>query len=113
PEQNLSKDAACLANSGIYFRSGYQLNLGRREAGEYVGVVMHRVIAGESVRGNVDWLSTGDCGPNKNHQNHLRVMFKGDHLQIWLNNTLITDVMDKPMAGEESWVQPAPISFQP
>jgi len=128
-EQNLSKDASCLANSGIYFRSGYQLNLGRREAGEYIGVVMHRVIPGESIRGNVDWLSTGDCG-GKNHQylqdcdqfpeirhkndwNHLRILFKGDRLQIWLNDKPITDVVDRPMAGEESWTQPAPISLQP
>ncbi len=128
-EQNLSKDASCLANSGIYFRSGYQLNLGRREAGEYVGVVMHRVIPGESIRGNVDWLSTGDCGGknrtylqdcsqfpeirHKNDWNHLRVMFKGDRLQIWLNDKQITDVTDKLMAGEESWAAPAPISLQP
>jgi hypothetical protein len=128
-EQNLSKDLACVANSGIYFRNGYQLNLGRREAGEYVGVVMHRVIPGESIRGNVDWLSTGDCGAKnhtylqdcsqfpeirkKNDWNHLRVMFKDDRLQIWMNDKVITDVVDKPMAGEESWVEPAPISFQP
>jgi hypothetical protein len=128
-EQNLSKDASCLANSGIYFRSGYQLNLGRREAGEYVGVVMHRVIPGESIRGNVDWISTGDCGGKnrtylqdcsqfpeirkKNDWNHLRIMFKGDRLQIWMNDKQITDVTDKPMAGEESWTQPAPISLQP
>jgi len=128
-EQNMSKDTACLANGGIYFRSGYQLNLGRREAGEYVGVVMHRTIPGESIRGNVDWLSTGDCGGKnhtylqdcsqfpeirkKNDWNHLRVMFKGDRLQIWMNDKQITDVEDKPMAGEESWVEPAPISFQP
>lgn len=128
-EQNLSKDEACLANSGIYFRSGYQLNLGRREAGEYVGVVMHRVIPGESIRGNVDWISTGDCGGknriylqdcsqfpevrHKNDWNHVRINFKGDRLQIWLNNKQITDVTDKPMAGEESWAAPASISLQP
>jgi len=129
PEQNLSTDPACIANGGIYFRNGYQLNLGRREGGEYVGVVMHRVIPGESIRSNVDWLSTGDCGAknhtylqdcsqfpeirHKNDWNHLRIMFKGDRLQIWMNDKQITDVMDKPMAGEESWVEPAPISFQP
>ena len=126
-EQNLSRDAACLFNSGIYFRTGYQLNLGRREAGEYVGVVVHRQLP-EAIRGNVDWLSTGDCGA-KNHQylqdcsqfpeirkkndwNHLRIMFKGDHLQIWMNNKQITDVNDTPMAGED-WAEPAPIWFQP
>ena len=128
-EQNLSKDEACLANSGIYFRSGYQLNLGRREAGEYIGVVMHRYVPGESIRGNVHWISTGDCGGknrvylqdcsqfpeirHKNDWNHVRINFKGDRLQIWLNEKQITDVVDKPMAGEETWVEPAPISLQP
>ena len=127
-EQNLSRDASCIFNSGIYFRTGYQLNLGRREAGEYVGVVVHRQLP-EAIRGNVDWLSTGDCGA-KNHQylqdcsqfpeirkkgdwNHLRITFKGDHLQIWMNDKQITDVTDTPMAGEESWNDPAPIWFQP
>jgi hypothetical protein len=126
-EQNLSRDASCIFNSGIYFRTGYQLNLGRREAGEYVGVVVHRQLP-EAIRGNVDWLSTGDCGA-KNHQylqdcsqfpeirhkndwNHLRIMFKGDHLQIWMNDKQITDVRDTPMAGED-WAAPAPIWFQP
>ena len=128
-EQNLSRDAACVFNSGIYFRTGYQLNLGRREAGEYVGVVVHRQLP-EAIRGNVDWLSTGDCGA-KNHQylqdcsqfpeirkkndwNQLRIMFKGDHLQIWMNNKQITDVNDDPTdPAEASWKEAAPIWFQP
>ena len=124
-EQNLSKDASCLANSGIYFRSGYQLNLGRREAGEYSRRRHASGDPGESIRGNVDWLSTGDCGGKnrtylqdcsefpeirqKNDWNHLRVMFKGERLQIWLNDKQITDVTDKLMAGEEGWAAPAPI----
>jgi hypothetical protein len=128
PQANLSKDGACTFNSGIMFRTGYQLNLGRREAGEYVGVVVHRQLP-EAIRGNVDWLSTGDCGAKnhtylqdcsafpeirkKNDWNHIRITFKGDHLQVWMNNKQITDVMDKPMdASEASWEQPAPISLQ-
>ena len=126
PQANLSKDAACTFNSGIMFRTGYQLNLGRREAGEYVGVVVHRQLP-EAIRGNVDWLSTGDCGGKnhtylqdcsqfpeirkKNDWNHLRIMFKGDHLQVWMNNKQITDVTDAPMTGED-WAAPAPISIQ-
>ena len=30
-----------------------------------------------------------------------------------LGRARLTDVIDKPMAGEESWVEPAPISLQP
>ncbi|PYX53444.1 MAG: hypothetical protein DMG76_25455 [Acidobacteria bacterium] len=126
-QANLSKDPACTFNSGIMFRTGYQLNLGRREAGEYVGVVVHRQLP-EAIRGNVDWLSTGDCG-SKNHTylqdcsqfreirhtngwNHLRILFKGDHLQVWMNDSQIVDVIDMPLPGE-NWAAPAPISFQP
>jgi len=127
-EQNLSKDGSCTFNSGIYFRTGYQLNLGRREAGEYIGVVVHRTLP-EAIRGNVDWLSTGDCG-GKNHTylqdcdqfpqlrkkgdwNHLRVMFKGTRLQIWLNDKQITDVTDDPTdPAEATWKDAAPIWFQ-
>lgn len=126
-QANLSKDPACIFNSGVMFRTGYQLNLGRREAGEYVGVVVHRQLP-EAIRGNVDWLSTGDCGSknhtylqdcsqfpeirHKNDWNHLRIMFKGDHLQVWMNDKQIVDVTDTPLPGE-NWAAPAPISFQP
>src|SRR5262245_14768543 len=127
-EQNLSKDAACTFNSGISFRTGYQLNLGRREAGEYVGVVVHRTLP-EAIRGNVDWLSTGDCGAKnhtylqdcdqfpqirkKNDWNHLRISFKGTHLQVWMNDKQITDVVDDPTdPAEASWKNAGPISLQ-
>lgn len=126
-QTNLSKDPACMFNSGVMFRTGYQLNLGRRESGEYVGVVVHRQLP-EAIRGNVDWLSTGDCGSKnhtylqdcsqfpevrqKNDWNHLRIMFKGDHLQVWMNDSPIVDVTDSPLPGE-NWAAPAPISFQP
>ena len=58
---NLSEDKTCTFNSGVSLRTAYQLNLGRREAGEYIGIVVHRT-APEAIRGNVDWLSSGDCG---------------------------------------------------
>lgn len=127
-QANLSEDKTCTFNSGIYFRTGYQLNLGRREAGEYIGVVVHRVLP-EAIRGNVDWLSTGDCG-GKNHTylqscdefpalrkvggwNKLRIMFKGTRLQVWLNDKQITDVTDNPTdPAEASWKDAAPIWFQ-
>jgi hypothetical protein len=124
-ESNLSKNPSCTFNSGISFRSGYQLNLGRREAGEYVGIVVHRQIP-EAIRGNVDWLSTGDCG-SKNHVylqdcstfpeirkkgdwNHIRMVVKGTHIQTWMNDKLIVDVMDD--ATEAGWKDAGPIQIQ-
>ena len=35
------------------------MNIGRREAGEFIGIVVHRKAPG-AIRGNVLWLSTGD-----------------------------------------------------
>jgi len=127
-QANLSEDKTCTFNSGVSFRNGYQLNLGRREAGEYIGVVVHRTVP-EAIRGNVDWLSTGDCGAKNNIYlqdcdgfpmirkpggwNHVRLSFKGPHLQVWLNNTQIVDVVDDPTdPAEASWKEAAPISFQ-
>jgi hypothetical protein len=127
-QANLSEDKTCTFNSGIYMRTGYQLNLGRREAGEYIGIVVHRAIP-EAIRTNVDWLSTGDCGA-KNHiyledcdqfpmirkkgeWNHVRMSFKGPHLQVWLNNKQIVDVTDDPTdQAEATWKDAAPIWFQ-
>ena len=127
-ESNLSKDASCTFNSGIAFRNGYQVNLGRREAGEYVGLVVHRQLP-EAIRGNVDWLSTGDCG-SKNHiylqdcspfpevrkkgdWNKLRIMVKDTRFQVWLNGKQIVDVLDDPTdAAEATWKQAGPISIQ-
>jgi Domain of Unknown Function (DUF1080) len=127
-QANLSEDKTCTFNSGVSFRNGYQLNLGRREAGEYIGIVVHRTVP-EAIRGNVDWLSTGDCGAKNNTYlqdcdefpmirkkgdwNHVRLSFKGSHLQVWLNNTQIVDVVDDPTdPAEASWKEAAPISFQ-
>jgi len=127
-QANLSEDKTCTFNSGVYFRTGYQLNLGRREAGEYIGIVVHRTVP-DAIRGNVDWLSTGDCGAKNNvylqdcdqfpmirkqgDWNHVRLMFKGTHLQVWLNNKQIVDVIDDPTdPAEASWKEAAPIWFQ-
>lgn len=114
-EQNLS-DAACLSNSGVNWRSGYQLNLGRRDAGEYVGVVIHRVDP-KAIRGNILWLSHGDKAHvglrKKDDWNTMRVSVKGDHIQTWMNGTKIVDVMDKStLATEAAWQVPQPVSFQ-
>jgi hypothetical protein len=126
-QANLSEDKTCGFNSGITFRNGYQLNLGRREAGEYIGIVVHRATP-EAIRGNVDWLSSGDCGARRGYLqdcnefpelrkradwNHVRITFKGPRLQVWLNGAQITDVIDDPAdPAEATWKDAAPISFQ-
>jgi 3-keto-disaccharide hydrolase len=117
PEQaNASKDRSCLYNSGISFRTGYQVNIGRREAGEYVGVVVHRKAPG-AIRGNVLWLDRGDDKfPNlrkKENWNQLRISAKGPQLTVFLNGTKICDVKDDPTdPAEAKWKEAGPISLQ-
>ena len=117
PQQvNASEDKTCLYNSGVYLRTGYQVNIGRREAGEFIGVVVHRV-SPRALRGNVLWLDTGDekfpTLRKKDAWNHLRISFAGPRLQVWLNGTRVSDVTDDPTdPAEAAWKQAAPISFQ-
>jgi hypothetical protein len=106
----------CTYNSGVSLRTGYQVNIGRREAGEFIGVVVHRVHPG-AIRGNVLWLDTGDEKfPNlrrKEDWNHLQISFKGPRLQVTLNGTKICDVTDNPTdPSEAAWKEAGPISFQ-
>jgi hypothetical protein len=105
--------AECTYNSGVYLRTGYQVNFGRREAGEFIGVVVHRVHP-KAIRGNVLWLDTGDEKfPNlrkKADWNHVQISFKGPRLQVTLNGTKICDVTDNP--SEAAWKEAGPISFQ-
>ncbi len=126
-QANLSEERTCAFNSGVYLRTGYQLNIGRREAGEYIGVVVHRVVP-EAIRGNVAWLSSGDCGSRRGYLedcdqfpairkkadwNHVRITFKGPRLQAWLNGTQIVDMTDDPTdPAEAAWKDAAPIWFQ-
>jgi hypothetical protein len=114
-EENLS-DSSCLGNSGVSYRSGYQLNIGRREGGEYVGLVIHRVDP-KAIRGNILWLSHGDKAfPNLRKSqdwNTLRIAVKGDHHQAWMNGTKIVDVTDKStLESEAAWRQPQPVTIQ-
>ena len=117
PEQaNASVDKTCLYNSGISFRTGYQVNIGRREAGEFIGVVVHRKAPG-AIRGNVLWLATGDEKfPNlrkKEDWNHLQIAAKGPHITVVLNGTKICDIMDDPTdPAEAKWKEAGPINIQ-
>jgi hypothetical protein len=115
-EENTSKDPTCLYNSGITFRTGYQLNIGRREAGEYIGLVVHRQAPG-AIRGNVLWLDKGDAkfpGLRKKQEwNTLRISANGPRLQVFLNGTQICDVVDNPTdPAEAKWKEAASISVQ-
>jgi hypothetical protein len=119
PEQaNASVDKTCTYNSGISFRTGYQVNIGRREAGEYIGIVVHRVSPkGLGPQHNVLWLDSGDEKfPNlrkKEQWNHLRITAKGPHLTVALNGTQICDVTDDPTdPAEAKWKEAGPISLQ-
>jgi hypothetical protein len=117
PEQaNASAERSCLYNSGINMRTGYQVNIGRREAGEFIGVVVHRV-APEAIRRNVLWLDKGDekfpTLRKKEDWNHLQISFKGPRLQVSLNGTKICDVIDNPTdPGEAKWKEAGPIGLQ-
>jgi len=118
-EQPAAPDGSCTTctyNSGVYLRSGYQVNFGRREAGEFIGIVVHRVHP-KAIRGNVLWLDTGDEKfPNlrkKEDWNHVQISFKGPRLQVTLNGTKICDVTDNPTdPAEAAWKEEGPISFQ-
>jgi hypothetical protein len=108
--------ATCTYNSGVSMRTGYQVNFGRREAGEFIGVVVHRVHP-KAIRGNVLWLDTGDekfPGLRKTQDwNRVRIAFNGPRLQVTLNGTTICDVTDHPAgASEAKWKEAGPISFQ-
>ncbi len=77
---------------------------------------MHRE-APEAIRGNVLWLDKGDSDfPNlrkKQDWNHVRISFKGDHLQAWLSGTQIVDIKDNPtLASEAAWKEAGPITLQ-
>ena len=90
-QENASEDKSCLYNSGITFRTGYQVNLGRREAGEFIGIVVHRKAPG-AIRGNVLWLSTGDekfpTLRKKEGWNRLQHQpRRGPHITVSLNGT--------------------------
>ena len=103
-------------NSGVYLRTGYQVNFGRHQAGEFIGVVVHRVTP-DSIRGNVLWLDKGDQRfphlRKKEDWNHVRIAFKGPRLQVWLNGTQICDVTDNPAdPAEAKWMEAGPLSFQ-
>jgi hypothetical protein len=115
-QENASEDKSCLYNSGVTFRTGYQVNIGRREAGEFIGIVVHRKAPG-AIRGNVLWLSTGDekfPGLRKKEDwNRLQIRAKGPQITVTLNGKQISDVTDDPTdPAEARWKEAGPITLQ-
>src|SRR5262245_23086366 len=115
-QENASVDKSCLYNSGITFRTGYQLNIGRREAGEFIGIVVHRT-SPQAIRGNVLWLDKGDDKfpklRKKEDWNHLQISAKGSHITAVMNGKKICDVTDDPTdPAEAKWKEAGPISLQ-
>ncbi len=85
-------------NSGVYLRNdpgtagrtGYQVNIGRGEAGEYCGGLFTN-----------EWLSKGDEKDSIRKQlewNTLRIQAKGAHIVVDLNGVRIVDVTDSKPA---------------
>ena len=81
-------------NSGVYLRnapgragrSGYQVNIGRGEAGEFcAGVYTNKWLAKgdekDAIRKKLDW-------------NALRILIKGAHIEVDLNGTRVSTVDD-------------------
>ena len=86
-------------NSGVYLRntpgkrsrSGYQINIGRGAAEEYVGLYTNK------------WLDKGDEKDEIRKPlawNHLRIRAVGPHIQAWLNQKPIVDYTDPDPAPE-------------
>ena len=116
PEQaNASAEKSCLYNSGITFRTGYQLNLGRREAGEFIGIVVHRKAPGaiprqRALAGRGGRRSIPACA-RKMDGTTCASARRDPHLQVWLNGTKICDVKDNPTdPAEAKWKEAGPIS---
>ena len=97
-------------NSGVYLRNdpgsggrtGYQVNIGRGEAGEYCGGVYTH-----------EWLSKGDekdTVRKKLEWNGLRILAQGAHIVVELNGVKVADVTDpKPT---EKMLQKGVLAFQ-
>ena len=97
-------------NSGVYLRNdpntagrtGYQVNIGRGEAGEYCGGIY-----------TSEWLAKGDEKDTirkKLDWNTLHIIAQGPHLVVDLNGQRVADYSDpKP---KEKWLQSGVVGLQ-
>jgi hypothetical protein len=96
-------------NSGVYLRnepgrggrSGYQINIGRGAAEEYVGLYTDRWLdkgdEHDTIRRKLDW-------------NKLYIYAKGAHIKARLNGVEIVDYLDT--MPKPRWLEPGVIAFQ-
>ena len=96
-------------NSGVYLRNnpntasrtGYQVNIGRPAAEEYIGLYTDRWLAKgdekDVIRKKLDW-------------NKLRIFAQGGHIKVWLNGIEIVDYNDPSPAPK--FLQSGVIGFQ-
>jgi hypothetical protein len=97
-------------NSGVALRGGggYQVNIGRAEAEEYIGVGARRGPKNEWA-----WLHKGDEKGTLRKQlawNTLRFIATGGHFEIWLNGQKTTDVTDPE--PDPKWLRKGTLAFQ-
>ena len=96
-------------NSGVYLRHGagerrrrgYQINIGRGAAEEYVGLYTDK------------WLDKGDEHDEFRkvlQWNNLRIRAVANHIQVWLNGHQIVDYLDTE--ATEEFLDPGVIAFQ-
>ena len=97
-------------NSGVYLRqepgqggrTGYQVNIGRGQAGEYTGGIF-----------TDKWLAKGDERDEirkPGEWNSLRVYARGGHIVVHLNGTKVSDYTDPQ--PPEKFLNPGVIAFQ-
>ncbi len=97
-------------NSGVYLRNapgsrgrtGYQVNIGRAAVHEYTGGIY-----------TDKWLATGDETDKVRRPgawNRLRIRAQGAHVQVWLNETVVTDFSDP--APNPTFLAPGVIALQ-
>jgi hypothetical protein len=96
-------------NSGVYLRNdpgitgrtGYQVNIGRPAAGEYIGIHTDQWLAigdkEDVIRRKLDW-------------NHLYIYAKGGHIKVRLNGVEIVDFIDPDPPAK--FLQTGVIAFQ-
>jgi hypothetical protein len=109
PEQaNASAEKTCLYNSGVSFRTGYQVNIGRREAGEFIGTSStgrRRARSGATfcarpATRSLEPSEEGGLEPPANRR-------KGSHMTVSLNGKKISRHHRRPdRSGEAKWKQP-------
>jgi hypothetical protein len=108
-------------NSGVYLRNppqrgknGYQVNIGRAEAGEYTGGIVITDAPG-ATPGTPTWLAKGDEKDQFRRPldwNTLRILADGPHIVVHLNGHKVADITDTDPQRDPRYQQKGMIAFQ-